>query len=112
MAAEIGHTDQLSMVFSALADPTRRTILQKVREQGCSVAEIAGMFDMSLPAVSKHLKVLTAAGLLTRERDGKFIICRYDPAPCREALQWITEQQRFWNDGLAALETFLDNDTK
>lgn len=104
------NSQTLDLVFSALADPTRRAILQSVRGKSHTVAEIAQQFDMSLPAVSKHLKILTVAQLLQREKQGKYIMCTYNPAPCRQALKWINEQQQFWNDSFDALGKFLDNE--
>ena len=102
----------LDKVFGALADPSRRRIVEAVREKEQTVAEISSLFDMSLPAVSKHLKVLDEAGLLLRTRSGKYMMCRYNPAPCKEAIQWINEQQRFWNDSFDALADFLDKENK
>lgn len=102
----------LDKVFGALADPTRRRIVEVVREREHTVAEIGALFEMSLPAVSRHLKVLDEANLLKRKKNGKFILCRYNPEPCKEAMKWITEQQRFWNESLDALADFLDQHDK
>ena len=100
----------LDKVFGALTDPTRRRIVEAVREKEHTVAEIGALFEMSLPAVSKHLKVLGEANLLERKKNGKFILCRYNPEPCREAMKWINEQQRFWSESFDALADFLDQD--
>lgn len=101
--------EELDYVFSALADPTRRRIIETVREKDCTVAELSAMFSISLPAVSKHLKVLDKAELLKRERKGKFIYCSYNGQPLTDALQWIAEQQRFWRDSFTGLEDYLNN---
>ena len=104
---------QLDLVFSALSDRTRRKILEQVKEKDCTVMELSGMFEMSLPAVSKHLKVLDRSGLLQRQKDGRFVVCHFEPEPMREAIAWISRQHQFWNEGLNALEELLDhNSTK
>jgi DNA-binding transcriptional ArsR family regulator len=100
--------DTLDRVFSALADPTRRKIIELVKEREYTVGEIGALFEMSLPAVSKHLKVLDDANLLNRARNGKYRLCRYNPEPCREAMKWINDQHQFWNESLDALGDFLD----
>ena len=100
---------QLDLVFAALSDRTRRKILEQVRCKDCTVLELAAQFEMSLPAVSKHLKVLDRSGLLRRTKDGRFVVCKFEPEPMREAVDWITRQHQFWNDGLDALEKFLDD---
>ncbi len=99
---------QLDLVFAALSDRTRRSILEQVRDKDCTVMELAKEFQMSLPAVSKHLKVLDRSGLLRRTKEGRFVICKFDPTTMQDALKWIERQHRFWNDGLDALETYLD----
>jgi DNA-binding transcriptional ArsR family regulator len=101
---------QLDLVFGALADRTRRKILEQVRAKDCTVLELAGQFEMSLPAVSKHLKVLGKSGLLRRTKDGRFVVCKYEPEPMRDAIAWISRQHQFWDEGLEALEAFLDQE--
>lgn len=103
-------SNRLNSVFAALADPTRRGIIERLREGEQNVAELASGFRMSLPAISKHLKVLHGAGLLERQKSGKYVVCTFNPAPCKEALDWINEQHRFWQDGFDALSTYLDNE--
>lgn len=101
----------LDDVFAALSDASRRRIIEAVKEKDRTVLELAGLFDISLPAVSKHLKVLDKAGLLQREKDGRYIKCHYNPEPMSKAVKWILEQQKFWNDSFDALETFLAKNT-
>jgi DNA-binding transcriptional ArsR family regulator len=101
-------TEKLSAVFGALADPTRRGIIERVRVESKTVAELASDFAISLPAVSKHLKVLDKAGLVHRAKSGKYILCSYNPEPGRAAMKWINEQHRFWQDSFAGLAEFLD----
>ena len=87
---------QLDATFHALADPTRRAILARVAGGGCNVSELAEPFDMSLAAVSKHLKVLERAGLLTRSRKGRVHNLQLEAAPLKEAAMWISFYQKFW----------------
>lgn len=103
---------QLDLVFAALSDRTRRKILEQVREKDCTVLELAGQFEMSLPAVSKHLKVLDRSGLLRRTKDGRFVVCKFEPKPMRDAIEWIARQHQFWNEGLEALEALLDSEAQ
>ncbi len=98
----------LNAVFSALADPTRRAILARLAQGETSVGEVARPFAMSLPAVSKHLKVLANAGLITRQRDGRVRRLGLNPAPMAEAAAWITHYRRFWEDQFDALARYLD----
>ena len=100
--------DPLSMTFQALADPTRRAILARLALGKASVGELAAPFDMSLPAVSKHLKVLEGAGLLARTRDGRVLRCQLEPGPMRAADDWIAEYRRFWEAQLGSLERYLE----
>jgi DNA-binding transcriptional ArsR family regulator len=88
--------DQLSSVFAALADPTRRAILARLASGGASVSELAEPFDMSLPAVSKHLKVLERAGLIARSRDAQWRPCRLEAEPLKEVADWAEGYRRFW----------------
>jgi DNA-binding transcriptional ArsR family regulator len=103
-------THELDTIFSALADPTRRRILEKLKSRDYTVVELSGLFDMSLPAVSKHLKILDQAKLLKKEKDGKYIVCRYNPKTFGKALKWIDKQYQFWNDGFDSLEKLMDRD--
>ena len=100
-------TDHLSTVLSALADPTRRAILARLSLGETSVTEIAEPFAMSLPAVSRHLKVLERAGLITRGRDAQWRPCRLDAAPLREVHDWIEEYRRFWDESFDRLDEYL-----
>ncbi len=100
-------TDHLSTTFAALADPTRRAILAQLIAGEASVQELAEPFDMSLPAVSKHLKVLERAGLITRARDAQRRPCRIRAAPLREATDWMIRYRQFWEDGFDRLDDYL-----
>ncbi len=100
--------DQLSSTFAALADPTRRAILARLALGQTSVTELAKPFDMSMPAVSKHLKVLERAGLISRGREAQWRPCRLDAGPLKDAASWIEEYRRFWSVHVDALERHLD----
>ena len=100
--------DQLSSTFAALADPTRRAILARLALGETSVTELARPFEMSMPAVSKHLKVLERAGLIARGREAQWRPCRLDAGPLKEAAHWIEEYRRFWSPYVDALERHLD----
>ena len=99
--------DQLSATFSALADPTRRAILARLALGETSVTELARPFEMSMPAVSKHLKVLERAGLIARGREAQWRPCRLDAGPLKEAASWIEEYRRFWEESLDRLDKYL-----
>jgi DNA-binding transcriptional ArsR family regulator len=100
--------DSLNALFHALSDPTRRDIVQRLTAKGeVSVSELAEPFEMSLPAVSKHLGVLEDAGLLTRERRGQVRYCRLNKEPMQEALEWIAHYGRFWEDQFDSLADYL-----
>jgi DNA-binding transcriptional ArsR family regulator len=99
--------DQLSYTFSALADPTRRAILARLALGETSVTELAEPFEMSMPAVSKHLKVLERAGLISRGREAQWRPCRLDAGPLKEAAGWIEEYRRFWEQTLDRLDKYL-----
>ena len=101
-------TDQLTITFAALADPTRRAILARLSLGETSVTEIARPFEMSMPAVSKHLKVLERAGLIARGREAQWRPCRLDAGPLKEAASWIEDYRRFWSVHIDALERHLD----
>jgi len=100
--------DQLSSTFAALADPTRRAILARLSLGETSVTELAKPFEMSMPAVSKHLKVLERAGLISRGREAQWRPCRLDAGPLKDAASWIEEYRRFWSGHVDALECYLD----
>lgn len=99
--------DRLDAIFAALADPTRRAILARLREGEATVTELAEPFAMSLPAVSKHLKVLERAGLITRGRDAQWRPCRLEAGPLKEAADWIEQYRRLWDENFDRLETLL-----
>ncbi|NEI68477.1 metalloregulator ArsR/SmtB family transcription factor [Rhizobium lusitanum] len=98
--------DALSMTLSALADPTRRAILARLAGGEASVSELAEPFDMSLVAVSKHLKVLEKAGLISKGREAQWRPCRLEPKPLRQVDDWLESYRQFWNDNLDRLEDY------
>lgn len=101
----------LDRTFAALADPTRRALLARLSEsETVSVSELAKPFAMSLPAIMKHLDVLTDAGLVAREKHGRVVSCRLMAAPMHEANEWLGRYQRFWTERLDQLEALLEND--
>jgi DNA-binding transcriptional ArsR family regulator len=100
-------TDHLSTTFAALADPTRRAILAQLVAGERSVTELAEPFEMSLPAVSKHLRVLERAGLITRGREAQWRPCRLDAAPLKEVAEWAERYRAIWEQRFARLETYL-----
>src|SRR5207247_4093546 len=91
-------TTQLDRTFAALADPTRRAILARLASGEASVTELAAPFEMSLPAVSKHLKVLERAGLIARGRDAQWRPCRLEAGPLKDVSEWVEHYRRFWQD--------------
>lgn len=99
--------DKLSLVFGALADPTRREILTRLAEGEATVAELAAPFSMSQPAISKHLKVLEQAGLLTRTRRATARLSRLEAGPLREVTTWLARYQRFWEESHERLDELL-----
>lgn len=99
--------DRLSSTFSALADPTRRAILARLALGETSVNELAKPFDISLPAVSKHLKVLESAGLISRGRDAQWRPCKLEAAPLQEAAGWIEYYRKFWEASFDRLDAYL-----
>jgi DNA-binding transcriptional ArsR family regulator len=101
-------TDRLSATFSALADPTRRAILARLALGETSVTELAQPFDMSLPAISKHLKVLEHAGLIVRGRDAQFRPCRIDAQALRPVDDWLENYRRLWEERIDRLEAYLE----
>jgi DNA-binding transcriptional ArsR family regulator len=100
--------DRLSTTFSALADPTRRAILARLVLGETSVTELAAPFAMSLPAVSKHLKVLERAGLIQRGREAQWRPCRLEAAPLGDAAAWLEHYRRFWEESFDRLGGYLD----
>jgi DNA-binding transcriptional ArsR family regulator len=100
-------TDTLSATFAALADPTRRAILARLASGACSVTELAEPFEMSLPAVSKHLRVLERAGLIARSRDAQKRPCRIDAAPLKDVAEWAERYRHIWEQRLDRLDAYL-----
>jgi DNA-binding transcriptional ArsR family regulator len=100
-------SDRLSTTLAALADPTRRAILARLASGETSVTELAAPFDMTLPAVSKHLKVLERAGLIVRSRSAQWRPCRLDAGPMREAAAWLEGYRRHWDERLERLDDYL-----
>lgn len=100
-------TDQLSATFAALADPTRRAILARLAEGEASVNELAAPFDISLPAVSRHLKVLEAAGLISRSREAQVRPCKLEADALKRAHSWIEPYRRFWDASFERLDEYL-----
>ena len=101
----------LDRTFAALADPTRRALLARLSEtDSISVSELAKPFAMSLPAVMKHLDVLSDAGLVTREKTGRTVACRLEAEPMRAATDWLNHYQRFWSEQLDSLAAYLEED--
>jgi DNA-binding transcriptional ArsR family regulator len=100
--------DRLSRTFSALADPTRRAILARLAKGEASVTDLAAPFEMSLPAVSRHLKVLARAGLIRQGRDAQWRPCTLEAAPLKRAKDWIDQYRQFWEKSFDRLEDYLD----
>ncbi|MBT4097153.1 MAG: helix-turn-helix transcriptional regulator [Gemmatimonadetes bacterium] len=103
-------TKRLNALFSALADPTRRAMLRRLSRSGMSVGELSSPFQMSKPAVTKHLKVLERAGLLSRDKQGRVHHCTLQPAPLAQAAGWLSYYQNFWESKLGDLDTFLQQE--
>src|SRR5712675_102444 len=100
-------TDRLSATFAALADPTRRAILARLALGETSVTELAEPFDMSMPAVSKHLKVLERAGLIARGREAQWRPCRIEPRALKDVDDWLERYRRFWDESFDRLDDYL-----
>src|SRR5213592_4017373 len=100
-------TDQLSTTFAALADPTRRAILARLASGDCSVSELAEPFAMSMPAVSKHLRVLERAGLIARGREAQWRPCRIEAAPLKDVAEWTEQYRKIWELHFDSLELYL-----
>ena len=99
--------DQLSSTFAALADPTRRAIVARLATGECSVTELAEPFEMSMPAVSKHLRVLERAGLIARRREAQCRPCRLEPGPLKDVADWAERYRSIWEQRFDRLEAFL-----
>lgn len=99
--------DSLSAVFAALADPTRRAILARLASGEATVTELAGPFEMTLPAVTKHLKVLERAGLISRGREAQWRPCRLEAQPLQQAADWVGQYRQHWEQRLDRLEAYL-----
>lgn len=100
-------TDLLSRTFTALADPTRRAILARLAQGEATVTELAEPFDLSLPGVSKHLKVLQRAGLITQGRKAQWRPCRLEPAPLKDISDWVEQYRRFFDQSFDRLDEYL-----
>ena len=101
--------DQLSTVFGALADPTRRAILARLTEGDLSVGELTAPFPMSQPAISRHLKVLERAGLITRTRQATARLSHLEAAPLRDATEWLARYQAYWDESYGRLDALLES---
>lgn len=101
-------TDELSATFGALADPTRRAILSRLAGRELSVTELAEPFDMSMPAVSKHLKVLERAGLISRTRDAQWRPCKLNAEPLKQVAAWVETYRRNWEESFDRLDGYLN----
>ena len=108
----VKYSDQaLDRTFAALADPTRRALLARLSaREGQSVSELAQPFAMSLPAIMKHLDVLSDAGLIAREKTGRTVACRLTAQPMEQAMDWLNRYRRFWSDALDRLAAFVEED--
>src|ERR1700687_3559361 len=100
-------SDQLSTTFAALADPTRRAILARLISGEASVTQLAEPFKISMPAISKHLKVLERAGLIARGREAQWRPCRLNAAPLKEVADWVAHYRRFWTESFDRLDDYL-----
>src|SRR4029077_6162846 len=107
MTETVATADRLNATFAALADPTRRAILARLASGEASVTELAGPFAMSLPAVSKHLKVLERAGLIARGRDAQWRPCRLEAGPLKDVAEWLEHYRPFWKQSFDRLEDYL-----
>ncbi|WP_176057934.1 metalloregulator ArsR/SmtB family transcription factor [Paraburkholderia sp. BCC1876] len=100
----------LDRTFAALSDPTRRALLTRLSGRELSISELAEPFAMSLPAVMKHLDVLSEAGLITRSKTGRTVACRLSAGPMEDAMTWLSRYQRFWSVSLDGLATFVEQE--
>jgi DNA-binding transcriptional ArsR family regulator len=108
----VNNQQALDSTFAALSDATRRGILARLASGEASVTELAKPYDMSLPAVSKHLRVLESAGLVARSKDGRVHRCRLEAAPMKSAADWIAHYRQFWEAQLDSLQRYLENSTE
>ena len=99
--------DRLTATFSALADPTRRAILARLATGECTVTELAAPFQMTMPAISKHLRVLEGAGLISRRREAQLRPCRLEAAPLKDVVEWAERYREIWEGRLDRLDTYL-----
>lgn len=106
----VNNSIMLNLIFGALADPTRRELLAKLAKGSATVTELARPYDMSLPAVSKHLKVLEAAGLISRTKDGRIHHIGLEAKKMRDAMEWMEFYRQFWDDKLDALQKYLESE--
>ena len=102
-------SERLNLAFGALADPTRRAILSRLASGEASVSDLAKPFKMTLPAVSKHLKVLQRAGLVTQSREAQWRPCRLEAAPLKEVADWVERYRVYWEHSFDSLEDYLQN---
>jgi DNA-binding transcriptional ArsR family regulator len=102
-------SDRLDLTLSALADPTRRAILARLARGEASVSDLAAPFAMSQPSISKHLKVLERAGLISRRRSAQFRPCRLEAAPLKAVAAWVDEYRRYWEDSFDRLDNYLQD---
>ena len=102
------NTDQLNWTFGALADPTRRAILARLAEGEATVNQLAEPFHLKLPTVSKHLKVLQRAGLVTQSRKAQWRPCRLETAPLKEVANWVDQYRRIWDERFTQLDSYLE----
>jgi len=107
----VTYSAKLDRTFHALADHTRRAILARLARGEATVGELAEPFAMSRPAISKHLNVLEAAGLVHRTKDGRVSRCRLDPKPMRAAAEWVERYRKFWEGRLDSLQRYLEDDS-
>jgi len=98
---------QLDLTFAALSDPTRRAILSRLSKGEASVTQLAEPFDLSLPAISKHLKVLQKAGLITQGREAQWRPCRLEARPLKQAADWIDHYRKYWEESFDKLDSYL-----
>jgi DNA-binding transcriptional ArsR family regulator len=103
---------QLDQLFHALADSTRRSILLRVRNTNETVSALTADYDMSMPAITKHLNILEDAGLITRTKHGRQRLCRAEPKNLNSAMEWLEHYQEFWNQQLDSLKEFIENPSK
>lgn len=106
------YSETLDFTFSALSDPTRRAIISKLAKGEASIMEIASPFNMSLPAVSKHIRALEKAGLVVRSKRGRVHYCRLNAKPLQDATKWLVFYQQFWDAKLDSLANYLEGNSK